>query len=100
MISIFSHTAIVTIEAEGSLVNGEWIRGELSEIEINGRYYSSNNGSQIRKNDNGDEFVVKGEFTTCELKQKGATRIVIKSKDLDEQIQSWEQYQTHSVIYI
>ena len=99
MIPLFSHTAIITI-GTGHLEHGEWIDGESEEIEVKGRYFPSNNGNQVKKNENGDEFVVKGEFSTKALKKKGATRIVIKSKDLDAKIQSWEQFQSHSVIYI
>lgn len=100
MIPIFSQTAIITIEIGGRVENGVWIEGTKKEIEVKGRYYPSNSGNQVRKNDNGDEFIVKGEFTTKHEKVKGATRVRIESKGLDAKIEDWYPYETHSVIYI
>lgn len=100
MIPLFSHTAIVTIEVDGKLVDGEWEEGPKQEIEVKGRYYPSNGGNQVRKNANGDEFIVKGEFTTKHEKIEGAIRIKIADKGLDAKIEDWYPYDTHSVIYI
>lgn len=100
MIPLFSHKAIVTIEVDGHLEDGEWIEGSTKEIEVKGRYFPSNSGNQVRKNDSGNEFIVKGEFTTKREKVKGATRIRIAGKGVDAKIEDWHPYDTHSVIYI
>ena len=38
MVKRYPHTAIVTIEANGHLVNGEWVPGKPVEISVPGRY--------------------------------------------------------------
>lgn len=88
------------MESGGKLVNGEWVEGASSTEDVKGQYYSSNTGNQVRTNADGKEFTVKGEFSTKRKKIEGATRIKIESIGLDAKIESWEQYQTHSVIYI
>lgn len=94
-----SHTAIVTIQS-GSLVKGEWIEGESSEIKIKGQYFPSNSGQQVKQNADGKEFIVRGEFSTKVRPVKDAVHICIDSIGLDVPIICWEPFQTHSVIYM
>lgn len=100
MVKRYSHTARIIVATDGKLVNGEWVEGASSTEDVKGQYYSSNTGNQVRTNADGDEFIVKGEFSTKHPKISGATRIEIESIGLSAKIQAWEQYQTHSVIYI
>lgn len=100
MIRRYSHIAIVTIESQGELNNGEYIPGPTSEKSVKGQYFASNSGNQVKENRDGNQFNVKGEFSTTAKKVEGATRIKIDSISLDAKIESWEQFQTHSVIYI
>jgi hypothetical protein len=91
--------AVIRVES-GHLSEGEWARDEATEVSVRGIYGSSNSGNQRKKNANGNEYIVRGEFSTRARVIPGATRIRIDSLGLDESIQSWEQYQTHSVIYV
>lgn len=100
MVKRYSHIARIAVAAEGKLVNGEWVEGASSTEDVKGQYYSSNTGNQVRTNIDGNEFVVKGEFSTKHRKIAGAIRIEIESIGLCTKIQAWEQYQTHSVIYV
>ena len=100
MIKRYSHIAIITVEVDGQLVSGEWIEGSKQEFSVKGQYFPNNSGHQIKKNPDGRDFVVKGEFSTQHKKIDKATRICIDSIGLDEKIESWEQFQLHSVIYI
>ena len=100
MIKRYSHKAIITIEIDGHLVNGEWVEGSKQEIEVKGQYFPNNSGNQLKKGLDGRDFVIKGEFSTQHKKIERATRIRIDSIGLDEKIESWEQFQVHSVIYI
>jgi hypothetical protein len=100
MVKRYSHTAIILAGSEGSDVGGEWIPGTPTEFVVKGQYFPSNSGQQVKTNSNGKEFTIKGEFSTTRKKIDGATRIQINSIGLDEKIQSWEQFQTHSIIYI
>lgn len=95
----YSHTAIVMIQS-GSLVKGEWVAGEPREIEVNGQYFPSNNGQQVKQNPDGREFVVHGEFSTKACPVPDAKHIRIDSIGLDVDIICWEPFQTHSVIYV
>lgn len=98
MVKRYSHTAIITVSA-GSLVKGEWIEGESSEIQIKGQYFPSNSGTVV-KNVDGEERPVHGEFSTKARPVEGAVRICIDSIGLDASVICWEPFQTHSVIYI
>lgn len=100
MVKRYSHTAQITTAADGKLVGGEWVEGTSSTEDVKGQYYSSNTGNQVKTNADGKEFIVKGEFSTKRKRIEGATRISIESIGLDAKIESWEQYQTHSVIYV
>lgn len=100
MIKRYSHIAIITVDVDGHLANGEWVEGSKQEITVKGQYFPNNSGNQKKVNVNGNEFIIKGEFSTQHKKIKGATRIKIESIELDVKIESWEQFQVHSVIYI
>ena len=63
MVRRYSHKAIVTIQS-GQLVKGEWVAGEPTEIEVTGQYFPSNSGQQLKRNVDGKEFIVHGEFST------------------------------------
>ena len=63
MVKRYPHTAIVTIEANGRLVDGEWVSGKLVEISVPGRYDPVSDGRIILKhNSAGDEAQVHGYF--------------------------------------
>lgn len=96
----YSHTAVVSGETNGKVVGGEYVPGSTFEIVVKGQYFPDNSGRQVKMNIDGKEFTVKGEFSTTHKKIKDATRIRIDSIGLDVKIESWEQFQTHSVIYI
>ncbi|MDR2968593.1 MAG: hypothetical protein LBV32_03190 [Tannerellaceae bacterium] len=100
MIKRYSHTAIITAEIGGYLRHGEWVEGSKQEFTVRGQYFPNNSGHQKKVNTDGNEFTVKGEFSTQQKKIEGATRIRIDSIGLDSRIESWEQFQVHSVIYI
>ena len=63
MVKRYSHTAIVTIQS-CQLVKGELVTGKPTEIEVTGQYYPSNSGQQLKRNVDGREFIVHGEFST------------------------------------
>ena len=63
MVKRYSHTAIVTIQT-CQLVKGELVAGKPTEIEVTGQYYPSNSGQQLKRNVDGREFIVHGEFST------------------------------------
>lgn len=54
------HTAIVFLEVDGHLENGEWIEGSKQELTIKGRYIPGNKGNQVVKNKDGNEVIYKG----------------------------------------
>ena len=93
------HTAIVTIQT-CQLVKGELVAGKPTEIEVTGQYYPSNSGQQLKRNVDGREFIVHGEFSTKARPVENAKHIRIDSIALDVDIISWEPFQTHSVIYV
>lgn len=99
MVKRYSHTAIITVSS-GKLEHGEWVEDPSSDTEVRGQYFPSNSGNQIKTNPDGKEFTVKDEFSTQHKKIEGATRIKIESIGLDAKIESWEPFQTHTVIYI
>lgn len=98
MVKRYSHTAVITIST-GSLVKGEWVEDGSFEIEIKGRYFPSNSGN-VKKNIDGEERPVHGEFSTKARPVKDAVRIRIESIGLDVKIICWEPFQSHSVIYV
>lgn len=99
MVKRHSHTAIVTVST-GSLIKGEWVPGVPQEIEVKGQYFPSNSGQQVKQNPDGEESIVRGEFSTKSRPVKNATHIRIDSIALDADIICWEPFQTHSVIYV
>ena len=103
MVKRNAHTAIVTLPGTaGKLVNGEWVEGaQPIEIEVKGHYDPVNNSRVvIKQNSMGDEKEVHGEFYTRTRADKIATHLLIASIGIDVDIISWDQYQTHSVIYV
>ena len=99
MVRRYSHKAIVTIQS-GQLVKGEWVAGEPTEIEVAGQYFPSNSGQQLKRNVDGKEFIVHGEFSTKARPVENAKHIRIDSIALYVDIICWEPFQTHSVIYV
>lgn len=98
MVKRYSHKAIVTIQS-GSLVKGEWVAGIPHDIEVKGQYFPDNSGTQ-KKNIDGEERPVHGEFSTKVRPVPGAKHIRIDSIGLDVDIICWEPFQSHSVIYV
>lgn len=98
MVKRHSHTAVVTVST-GSLIKGEWVAGEPQEIEVKGQYFPDNSGTQ-KKNIDGKERPVHGEFSTKERPVPNANHIRIDSIGLDVDIICWEPFQSHSVIYV
>lgn len=82
------------------MVKGEWVAGIPTEIEVTGQYFPSNSGQQLKRNVDGREFIVHGEFSTKERPVANAKHIRIDSIGLDVHIICWEPFQTHSVIYV
>lgn len=99
MVKRYSHKAIITVSS-GHLEHGEWVEGPSADTEVLGQYFPSNSGNKVKLNKDGKEFIVKGEFSTQHKEIERATQIKIKSIGLDAKIESWEPFQTHSVIYI
>lgn len=103
MVKRYPHTAIVTIEANGRLVAGEWIPGESVEISVPGRYDPVSDGRIIlKRNSAGDEAQVHGYFyTKMQLPADSKfLRVKVVSKGIDVPIICWESYQSHSVICV
>ena len=101
MVKRFPHTATITHETNGSLVGGEWVDGEKGTTNIIGRYDPSYDSRVFRKrNALGDEIQVQGYFYTKQKPINGAQRISIPALNIDTDIISWEEYQTHNVISI
>ena len=98
MVRRYSHKAMVTI-SEGNWIDGEWIQGTTEEIKVKGEYSPSASG-QFKVNADGRELSLHGEFHTKAKRVKNATHIRIDNIALDVDIISWEQYQSHSVIYV
>lgn len=103
MVKRHPHTAIVTIEIDGKLVNGEWIKGEPIEITIPGRYDPVSDGTIVMKaNSLGEEKQVHGYFYTKVQPPRDVVflSLIVKSKGIDVSVICWEPYQSHSVICI
>jgi len=103
MVKRHPHTAIVTYETDGKLVDGEWKKGEPGTLSIIGRYDPVSDGRIIKKtNSLGDEKQVHGYFYT-----KARPDIDIQYQCLrvpalgiNVNIICWEPYQSHSVICV
>lgn len=103
MVKRNAHTAIVAIPDCGvKVVNGERVEdGQPVEVEVKGHYDPVNSSKVvIKRNSMGDEKEVHGEFYTRTKADRTATHLSIASIGIDVDIISWDQYQTHSVIYV
>lgn len=103
MVKRYPHTAIVTIETDGKLVNGEWVDGQTSEITVPGRYDPVSDGTVVlKRNYTGNEKQVHGYFYTKMQPPAGSKflRLKVESKGLDVPIICWEPYQSHSIINV
>lgn len=97
------HNAQVTIEKGGRVEHGEWVEGSKEILEVHGRFDQSNSSRRIQKlNRNGDILDVFGEYYTDIRKPKDGDPITISIPGIgvEQNIIVWEDYQTHSVIYV
>ena len=100
MVKRYPHTAIVTIEANGHLVNGEWVPGKPVEISVPGRYDPVSDGRIVLKhNSAGDETQVHGYFYSKMQPPADSKflRLKVASKGIDVPVICWEPYQSHSI---
>lgn len=102
MVKRYPHTARVVIESEGTLDRGKYVKGKTDEIAVLGRYESVSNGrgDVVKKNANGNEKVVKGEFFTKMVRIEGAIRLRISELGVDVEIICWDNYQSYSLISV
>lgn len=103
MVKRHPHTAIVTIETDGRLINGEWVDGKPIEMFVSGRYDPVSDGTVVLKtNSLGDEKQVHGYFYTKAQPPKDGKflRLKVASKGIDVPIICWEPYQSHSIINV
>lgn len=103
MVKRYPHTAIVTFEIDGKLVDGEWQRGKSGTISIIGRYDPVSDGRIIKKsNALGDEKQVHGYFYTKARPDIDTKyiRIHVPAFGINVEIICWEPYQSHSVICV
>ena len=49
MVTRYPHTALITYEIGGKLVNGEWVDGETKTLSVKGRYDSVSDGRIVMK---------------------------------------------------
>lgn len=49
MVTRYPHTALITYEIGGKLVNGEWVDGETKTLSVKGRYDSVGDGRIVMK---------------------------------------------------
>lgn len=100
MVKRYPHKAIVTIESEGGIVNGEWVEGTTTTVEVVGRFDPVDTDNIIRENSQGAQVVVKGEFFTQHKKLDDAVKIEIAELGIKRDVICWWQYQSHSVISV
>lgn len=103
MVKRYPHTAVVTIEVAGKVVDGEWVPGEQVKISVTGRYDPVSDGAVVMKrNSAGDEAQVHGYFYTKMQPQVDSKflRLKVESKGIDVPIICWEPYQSHSIINV
>lgn len=103
MVKRYPHTAIVTIEVDGKLVNGEWLDGKQVELIVSGRYDPVSDGTIILKaNSLGKEMQVHGYFYTKMQPPIDSKflRLKVESKNIDVPVICWEPYQSHSIINV
>jgi|WetSurMetagenome_2_1015567.scaffolds.fasta_scaffold131782_3 hypothetical protein len=103
MVKRCPHTAIVTISGKGEWVNGEWKESPSSKITVKGHYDPVNNSRVVVKtNSQGNETEIHGEFFTHQKCPEGITptHLCIDTIAIDVDIVTWENYQTHSIIFV
>ena len=100
MIKRYPHKALVTIETDGRLENGDWVEGKKETIEVVGRFDPVNTSDIIRLNSKGDEVIVRGEFYTQHKKVEGAISIEVPEVGIKRDIVCWYDFQSHSVISV
>ena len=98
MVKRYPHTAVITLEANGGLVNGEWVEGAKSTLEVTGRFDPVDTSDVVRINAQGNEVIVRGEFYTKQKRVEGATTIEVVG--VKRNIICWWDFQTHSVISV
>lgn len=103
MVKRYPHTAVVTIDVAGKVVDGEWVPGEPKKISVPGRYDPVSDGAVVMKrNSAGDETQVHGYFYTKMQPPVGSKflRLKVEAKGIDVPIVCWEPYQSHSIINV
>lgn len=103
MVKRNAHIAVVTIPGTGGgVVNGEWVEGgNPIELSVKGHYDPVSNSRVVLKtNTLGNEQEVHGEFYTRSKADKTATHLAVASIGIDVNIITWEQYQSHSIIFV
>lgn len=99
-----AHAAEVIVSVDGRVENGEWVEGTTRSIPITGRFDHSNSSRHVLKRDsNGNLLEVYGEYyTNVRAPEEGLKSAVlhIPGLGIERPIISWENYQTHSVIYV
>lgn len=103
MVKRYPHTAVVTSESNGKLVDGEWQDGAEAKLSIRGRYEPVSDGRVVMKaNALGNEKQVHGYFYTKERPDIDTKyqRLRIDSLGIDVDIVCWEPFQSHSVINV
>lgn len=103
MVKRYLHIAIVTIETDSHLVEGEWVEEKPIELSITGRYDPvSDSAVVMKRNAAGDEAQVHGYFyTKMRPPAEGKfLRLRVDSKGIDVPIICWEPYQSHSIINV
>lgn len=96
----YPHIIVIPLEVEGHLENGEWVEGYRVEKVFKGSHFSSNAAQPPRTNVNGNYVEYHAEISTKQKPIDGAKRLRIDELNVDVVIIKWEQFQTHSVIYI
>lgn len=94
----YPHKAIITSN-NGSVVDGEYVSGLLSDIDVQGRFEASNSNNKIKLNSLGNEVIVRGTFFTKKQELKGE-KLVIESLGLDLKIICIEHFQSYTAIYV
>lgn len=94
----YPHTAKISGD-NGSVVDGEYVLGELSDITIQGRFEASNSNNKIKLNSLGNEVVVKGTFY-CPKQALTGNKLVIESMEINTKIICIEQFQSYTAIYV
>lgn len=103
MVKRYPHTAIVTIDPTGKVIDGEWVKGEPIELSVVGRYDPVSDGAIVlKRNAQGDEKQIHGYFYTKVQppKESMLLKLTIASKGIDVPIICWEPYQSHSIICV